>query len=246
MSGIRGGNGIVKGVRGNKSMFDENTKRFTAEKWILGLVAVGVLLAFIFVLNLPWIAIKSSWFQSQDAAAINERVGRLGIYGDMFGMLNCLFTGLALIGIAYAASLQREEVKLQQDEINDLKQKEAKAYTQLQPTTEAFDVHDYENDSDKGPTIQYRTVYGLVTTKGATAKNCKAFLVNFQQYNGHEWRTVDTMRGPVRLQWYTEDARADPADGIDIPDSLVNRFRIYESTHHMRQDSARSSCRQSL
>jgi hypothetical protein len=39
---------------------------------------------------------------------------QFGTYGDMFGLLNCLFSGLALIGVAYAIVLQRRDLLNQQ------------------------------------------------------------------------------------------------------------------------------------
>lgn len=40
-----------------------------------------------------------------------------GTFGDMFGVINALFSGLALAGIIYAILLQREELKLQRMEL---------------------------------------------------------------------------------------------------------------------------------
>lgn len=43
----------------------------------------------------------------------NER----GIFGDMFGAVNALFSGLAFAGVVYAILLQRKELKLQRQEL---------------------------------------------------------------------------------------------------------------------------------
>ena len=40
-----------------------------------------------------------------------------GMIGDMFGAINSLFSGLALVGIIYAILLQNEDLKLQKDEL---------------------------------------------------------------------------------------------------------------------------------
>jgi len=42
-----------------------------------------------------------------------------GTYGDMFGTINSLFSGLALAGIILTILLQRKELKLQRDELRD-------------------------------------------------------------------------------------------------------------------------------
>lgn len=40
-----------------------------------------------------------------------------GTYGDMFGAVNSLFSGLAFAGIIYTILLQREELRLQREEL---------------------------------------------------------------------------------------------------------------------------------
>lgn len=41
----------------------------------------------------------------------------VGVYGDMFGGLNTLFSGLAFAGIIYTISLQKRELRLQREEL---------------------------------------------------------------------------------------------------------------------------------
>ena len=40
-----------------------------------------------------------------------------GTFGDMFGAVNALFSGMALAGVVYAILLQREELRLQRQEL---------------------------------------------------------------------------------------------------------------------------------
>lgn len=40
-----------------------------------------------------------------------------GVFGDMFGAINSLFSGFALAGIIYTILLQREELSLQREEL---------------------------------------------------------------------------------------------------------------------------------
>lgn len=42
----------------------------------------------------------------------HDDIGKAGQTGDMFGMYNTLFTGLALVGLIYTIKLQRDEVRL--------------------------------------------------------------------------------------------------------------------------------------
>ena len=41
-----------------------------------------------------------------------------GIFGDMFGAVNALFSGLAFAGLIITLKMQREELKLQRKELN--------------------------------------------------------------------------------------------------------------------------------
>jgi hypothetical protein len=43
--------------------------------------------------------------------------GERGSFGDMFGSINALFSGLALAGVIYAILLQRKELSLQREEL---------------------------------------------------------------------------------------------------------------------------------
>lgn len=44
-------------------------------------------------------------------------LAQLGTYGDMFGALTCLFTGLGFVGAGYAVVLQLRQLRHQQDEM---------------------------------------------------------------------------------------------------------------------------------
>ena len=68
---------------------------------------------------MPWIALW--WFPAKpqgDVERIRSVLSQLGTYGDLFGMLNCLFTGGALIGAGYAIVLQWRQLRHQQEEID--------------------------------------------------------------------------------------------------------------------------------
>jgi hypothetical protein len=53
-----------------------------------------------------------------------------GIFGDMFGAINTLFSGFAFIGIIYAIYLQQEQLKTQQEELK-LTREEVKSQTKI-------------------------------------------------------------------------------------------------------------------
>jgi hypothetical protein len=65
------------------------------------------------LLVLPWIAVNSNWFElksEDEVKRVQSVLQQLGTYGDLFGALNCLFSGAALIGVVYAVILQRHDL----------------------------------------------------------------------------------------------------------------------------------------
>jgi uncharacterized membrane protein len=61
-------------------------------------------------------------------------LNNFGLFGDSFGIVNALFSGLALVGVVFAIFLQREDIKLQREDIQQsvCAQKEAAKAQQLQ------------------------------------------------------------------------------------------------------------------
>lgn len=71
--------------------------------------------------------------------------GSAGVFGDMFGGVNALFSGLAFAGIIYTILLQRHELKLQRDEL-ELTRAELKGQKeQLSAQNETFRQQNFEN-----------------------------------------------------------------------------------------------------
>ena len=64
----------------------------------------------LFVFTFVIVAWGASWYLLKD---VQER----GTFGDMFGAINALFSGLAFAGVIYAILLQRKELKLQRTEL---------------------------------------------------------------------------------------------------------------------------------
>lgn len=56
---------------------------------------------------------------SFSAFTVNNDGNNRGTFGDMFGAVNALFSGLAFAGIIYTIILQSKELKLQRDEIRE-------------------------------------------------------------------------------------------------------------------------------
>ena len=55
-----------------------------------------------------------------------------GIFGDMFGSVNALFSGFAFLGVIYAIVLQRDELRLQREELEQTRKELEGQKIQLQ------------------------------------------------------------------------------------------------------------------
>ena len=68
-----------------------------------------------------------------------------GTFGDMFGAVNALFSGLAFAGVIYAILLQRKELSLQRREL-ELTRAELKGQKiQLENQNKTLQVQNFEN-----------------------------------------------------------------------------------------------------
>lgn len=66
---------------------------------------------------------------------IYPELSNRGLFGDMFGGINAIFSGLAFLGVVYAIVLQREELQLQRKEL-ELTREELKRSAQAQEKSE--------------------------------------------------------------------------------------------------------------
>jgi len=83
-----------------------NKKR---SNWFIATIIISILFIFgSFMLN---------WFLCKDLQ-IQDR----GNYGDMFGIVNAIFSGLAFLGIIVNLMYQREDLRIQRDEIRQTNQ----------------------------------------------------------------------------------------------------------------------------
>jgi hypothetical protein len=83
----------------NKSVFDNP---------ILSCLILVILLTVVVAL---WL-----WLPPYLMSEISE-VSERGVYGDSFGSVNALFTGLAFAGLIFTILLQQRELKLQREEL---------------------------------------------------------------------------------------------------------------------------------
>ena len=77
----------------------------------LGLIFIGLLIFIV----LLWLITPISYWMGEHYPLID--VGPRGTFGDSFGAINSLFTGLALIGVAITGYLQQRDIEQQQNEL---------------------------------------------------------------------------------------------------------------------------------
>lgn len=88
------------------------------ESRTLSITAGIALLLWFGLLALPWIAVYSRVFElksEDEVRRVQSVLQQLGTYGDLFGALNCLFSGAALFGVVYAVILQQRDLHHQQE-----------------------------------------------------------------------------------------------------------------------------------
>ncbi|RED53481.1 putative phage abortive infection protein [Aestuariispira insulae] len=76
---------------------------------VLVLVAVAFVLCLILGYAFALIFGERAW--------VFDDIGKAGLFGDSFGILNSLFSGLAFVGIVYTILLQKQELGYQREEL---------------------------------------------------------------------------------------------------------------------------------
>jgi|WetSurMetagenome_2_1015567.scaffolds.fasta_scaffold00003_235 hypothetical protein len=83
------------------------------------LIGIGLFLTIFCLWLLSWWLIDK-YVISSDPNNSNQLVR--GVFGDKFGAINALFSGLAFAGIIFTIFLQKRELKLQREELEDTRQ----------------------------------------------------------------------------------------------------------------------------
>jgi hypothetical protein len=106
-------------MENNKSGTEDKDTGFIVTSIIVTLVIIGLWLGTYFLLR------------GKDSSV-------RGTFGDMFGSINALFSGLALAGIILTILLQRKELKLQREELRDTRK-------EFETQNETLKIQRFEN-----------------------------------------------------------------------------------------------------
>ncbi|MDG3006426.1 hypothetical protein [Paludisphaera mucosa] len=83
------------------------------DRKILWGISIAGFVLWVVLAFMPKIALNCFWFQldkEEEVKRVESVLSQLGTFGDMFGALNCLFSGAAFVGVVYAVLLQRREL----------------------------------------------------------------------------------------------------------------------------------------
>ena len=81
--------------------------RSLLDNWLISTAILVSLLSGVFVL---WLYLPS--YLNSHLRTLSDK----GVYGDSYGSVNALFTGLAFAGLVFTIFLQQREIKLQRDD----------------------------------------------------------------------------------------------------------------------------------
>ena len=102
------------------------------QKWVFPtLLFVGVIIVYVVF----WLVIDCRIDDS------NIR----GVFGDKFGAVNALFSGLAFAGLILTLILQREELSLQRDELEQTREELSKQRTEFETQNKNLKLQRFEN-----------------------------------------------------------------------------------------------------
>ena len=87
-----------------KDKQNDKEKKSSLNTWVIPVIVGGVIAL--------WVA---SWYYIDKCLPPDDR----GVFGDKFGAVNSLFSGLAFAGLIITLLFQKEELKLQRDELSE-------------------------------------------------------------------------------------------------------------------------------
>jgi len=139
-----------------------------------------------------------------------------GTFGDMFGFINSLFSGLAFVGVIFAILLQKSELSLQRREL-ELTRKELSAQnTEMKLQNRTLSKQSFENTFFQLLSLQQEIVGSMDvmefnSNNNSTGRDCmKYFYTTFRK----EWTTE-----------YSGD------EELELRDKIKNRYSEFYEQH---------------
>ncbi|MGR3628800.1 MAG: putative phage abortive infection protein [Sulfitobacter sp.] len=173
--------------------------------WTVGIVAI--IAVALWVGNL-WIGLSYSGKQTF--------IGERGTFGDVFGAVNSLFTGMAFVGVIYSITMQREELGIARSEMQQTKSMLGEQQTNLRNQNLATKKQVFESTF-------FRMLDRFVTLTDS---------IDIRDKNG------ETLKGKDAIGFLFKELQRRYFDSKDIPIELLggdpaSRFdRIYSQFFH--------------
>lgn len=147
----------------------QNNKETKSRLWIWIVVAIGVVLV---LWGLNWCGVSEF---------INEPT-KQGTFGDMFGAVNALFSGLAFAGLIITLLYQREELKLQREELQETRKELKGQREEFEEQNKTMKRQRFENTFFNMLSLQQEIVANL----SVESKEVKRAEVVINNYKGRE------------------------------------------------------------
>lgn len=147
-------------------------------------------------LILLWTVVVVLWVVS---GYLLEAVENRGTFGDMFGAVNALFSGLAFATLIYTAWMQREELALQREELAATRAELEGQKLQLLEQTKTFALQRFE-DSLFALFRMHGEIVGamdLVSEKGRTTRSRDCFAVWYRRLQTLLLRSTANLEEPA-------------------------------------------------
>ena len=118
---------------------------------VIAIIAGAIVIAF-------WLVNYDIMVDSKGTDLFGER----GTFGDMFGAVNALFSGLAFAGLIVTLIMQHDELKLQREEISQTNKELAAQKKEFEEQNKTLKVQRFENTLFNLLAMQQRIVEGLI------------------------------------------------------------------------------------
>lgn len=219
----------------------------TSAAWGAALLVAGV---WVVCLAAAFAAFRLSALLDEEGAPVNW-TERLGQFGDTFGLVNALFTGLALMGLTYTVYLQREEME-EGRELLHRERREQFLSARLNAVVALHDARE-RHMAESRESFQSEDYYAQTLQSEADRLRQRIGFLRSEVRLGFdgEW-TRDVMRRAVAMTMhdFVESERRgyarmraryarQHADGLD-PDAALKKHRDYlgDMRRHVRREFA--------
>lgn len=185
--------------------YNVSVEELKSKKWLRLCAAGSVVLVIVLWVSSIWFV---PWYVSDWSKAQSSPLTNFSIFGDMFGAVNALFSGLAFAGVIIAILLQREELKLQRKELTQTREEFKRQTIEFEKQNDNLITQQFEN-----------TFFNMLNSLNEIIKGIEVS----DRYNGHSAKIIGK-RALYFLAYRitTLHDKNDP-NRVRFPHDLINR-----------------------